>query len=139
MKRILSFAGWGVALLAIWGVLVSPSQNPANVEPSATASFSGSSQNESSVSDQINIDEASQSVEDEQTVAEEPADVEDDSALSNNNYYTNTDGNEVHSPAYTDDNSVPDGATAQCVDGTYSFSQNRRGTCSHHGGVAAWL
>ena len=33
----------------------------------------------------------------------------------------------------------PPGATAKCRDGTYSFSQHRSGTCSHHGGVAAWL
>jgi hypothetical protein len=33
----------------------------------------------------------------------------------------------------------PAGATAQCRDGTYSFSRSRRGTCSHHGGVARWL
>ncbi|MBL8195108.1 MAG: DUF3761 domain-containing protein [Blastocatellia bacterium] len=33
----------------------------------------------------------------------------------------------------------PPGARAICRDGTYSFSQNRRGTCSHHGGVAQWL
>lgn len=57
--------------------------------------------------------------------------------LSNDNYYTNVDGNQVHSPAYSD--SVPAGASAICGDGTYSFSQNRRGTCSHHGGVAQWL
>lgn len=57
--------------------------------------------------------------------------------LSNDNYYTNSAGNEVHSPAYSD--SVPSGATARCGDGTYSFSQSRRGTCSHHGGVAQWL
>lgn len=35
--------------------------------------------------------------------------------------------------------SAPDGATAQCKDGTYSFSRHRTGTCSHHGGVARWL
>jgi hypothetical protein len=57
--------------------------------------------------------------------------------LSNNNYYTNSDGNAVHSPAYS--NAVPAGATAQCRDGTYSFSQHRSGTCSSHGGVAIWL
>jgi hypothetical protein len=34
---------------------------------------------------------------------------------------------------------APAGATAICVDGTYSFSQTRSGTCSHHGGVAQWL
>lgn len=59
------------------------------------------------------------------------------SGLSNDNYYTNTQGNEVHSPAYS--NSVPAGASAICGDGTYSFSQSRRGTCSSHGGVSQWL
>ena len=34
---------------------------------------------------------------------------------------------------------APVGATARCRDGTYSFSQHRRGTCSWHGGVAEWL
>ena len=34
---------------------------------------------------------------------------------------------------------APPGATARCADGTYSFSQHHAGTCSHHGGVAAWL
>ena len=29
--------------------------------------------------------------------------------------------------------------TARCRDGSYSFSQHRSGTCSHHGGVAQWL
>lgn len=33
----------------------------------------------------------------------------------------------------------PPGATAQCRDGTYSYSQHHSGTCSHHGGVARWL
>jgi len=60
-----------------------------------------------------------------------------DNNLSNSNYYTNSNGNTVHSPAYS--NSVPSGASARCRDGTYSFSQSRRGTCSHHGGVASWL
>lgn len=35
--------------------------------------------------------------------------------------------------------SAPNGATAQCRDGTYSYSAHRRGTCSHHGGVATWF
>src|SRR2546422_115948 len=35
--------------------------------------------------------------------------------------------------------SVPIGARACCRDGTYSFSQHRRCTCSWHGGVAEWL
>lgn len=51
-------------------------------------------------------------------------------------YYTNVYGSRVQSP--TSYSSRPAGATALCRDGTYSFSQNRRGTCSHHGGVAKW-
>lgn len=58
--------------------------------------------------------------------------------LSNDNYYTNSSGNQVHSPAYSNNGDVPAGATAMCADGTYSFSQHRSGTCSHHGGVAQW-
>jgi uncharacterized protein with FMN-binding domain len=34
---------------------------------------------------------------------------------------------------------APPNATAQCKDGTYSFSAHRSGTCSHHGGVKTWL
>jgi uncharacterized protein DUF3761 len=52
-------------------------------------------------------------------------------------FYTNKDGERVQSPTYS--KTVPPGATAQCRDGTYSFSRNHRGTCSHHGGVAKWL
>jgi len=52
-------------------------------------------------------------------------------------YYTNVDGEQIQSP--TSYNSIPEGATALCRDGTYSFSRSRRGTCSHHGGVARWL
>lgn len=52
-------------------------------------------------------------------------------------YYTNSRGQRVQSPTHY--NSTPAGATALCNDGTYSFSRSRRGTCSHHGGVARWL
>ena len=58
--------------------------------------------------------------------------------LSNDNHYTNSDGTVVHAPAKSS-NGVPQGATAQCGDGSYSFSQHRQGTCSHHGGVSLWL
>jgi Protein of unknown function (DUF3761) len=33
----------------------------------------------------------------------------------------------------------PQGASALCRDGTYSFSRHHQGTCSHHHGVAMWL
>ena len=59
-------------------------------------------------------------------------------ALSNNRSYTNSDGQQVHSPAYSS-GGIAAGATAVCGDGTYSFSQHRQGTCSHHGGVSRWL
>lgn len=58
-------------------------------------------------------------------------------ATSPVHYYTNSRGNTVQSP--TQYSSQPAGASAQCRDGSYSFSQSRRGTCSHHGGVARWL
>lgn len=32
----------------------------------------------------------------------------------------------------------PHGATAQCRDGTYSYSKHFSGTCSHHHGVKYW-
>ncbi len=58
-------------------------------------------------------------------------------ARGNVRYYTCSYGNRIQSPTYY--SSTPAGATALCRDGTYSFSKNRRGTCSHHGGVAKWL
>ena len=61
------------------------------------------------------------------------------STLLNDGYYTNSKGQSVHSPSRTSDNRAPAGATAQCRDGTYSFSESRRGTCSGHGGVRRWL
>jgi hypothetical protein len=52
--------------------------------------------------------------------------------------YLNSSGHVVHRPAHAV-GGVPAGASARCRDGTYSFSEHRRGTCSHHGGVASWL
>jgi hypothetical protein len=59
--------------------------------------------------------------------------------LQSHGHYKNKAGQEVHSPAKSVDDKVPAGATAKCRDGSYSFSQHRSGTCSHHGGVASWL
>jgi len=50
--------------------------------------------------------------------------------------YINVDGVRVPSPVFSE--TRPAGATARCRDGSYSFSQHRRGTCSWHGGVAIW-
>ena len=62
----------------------------------------------------------------------------DESDLDNHGHYVNRDGNIVHAPAHTRSGAVSTGATAQCRDGTYSFSQHHSGTCSRHGGVASW-
>jgi len=59
--------------------------------------------------------------------------------LVEDGHYRNIDGAVVHSPAHTDTGAAPAGASAQCRDGSFSFSAHRRGTCSHHGGVARWL
>src|ERR1700730_14859288 len=56
---------------------------------------------------------------------------------ANNGTYVNSQGQTVLRPETC--SSAPQGATAQCRDGTYSFSRHRSGTCSHHGGVAKWL
>jgi hypothetical protein len=52
-------------------------------------------------------------------------------------YYTNSSGDLVHRPVHA--RHAPAGATAKCRDGSWSFSEHARGTCSHHGGVAVWL
>jgi hypothetical protein len=59
--------------------------------------------------------------------------------LQSHDHYRNKDGQVIHSPAKSTADQVPSGASAKCRDGTYSFSQHRRGTCSHHGGVGDWL
>ena len=58
-------------------------------------------------------------------------------ATTGRGFYTNSQGEAARRPMRA--NQAPPGASAQCRDGTYSFSAHRRGTCSHHGGVARWL
>lgn len=41
-------------------------------------------------------------------------------------------------PTPTPAPSTGNGATAQCVDGSYSYAAHHQGACSHHGGVATW-
>ena len=52
---------------------------------------------------------------------------------TSHSYYTNVSGHRVHSPS-----SSRAGASAQCRDGSYSYSEHHSGTCSHHGGVSTW-
>jgi Protein of unknown function (DUF3761) len=60
-----------------------------------------------------------------------------DKSCTDNGTYVNSKGETVKRPETC--SSAPKEATAQCRDGSYSFSRSRRGTCSHHGGVAKWL
>ena len=62
-----------------------------------------------------------------------------ESGLIERGHYINKSGQVVHSPAHTKSGKAPPGATAKCRDGSYSFSQHHRGTCSGHGGVNGWL
>jgi hypothetical protein len=76
---------------------------------------------------------------DQATPATPHARIPHDDRLLETGHYVDVDGLRVHSPAHTAPGVPPDGASAQCRDGSYSFSQHRRGTCSRHGGVARWL
>ena len=53
------------------------------------------------------------------------------------NYYRAVSSHLVHRPVQSAH--APRGASAWCGDGSWSFSESHRGTCSHHGGVAHWL
>ncbi|MGH8112979.1 MAG: DUF3761 domain-containing protein [Rhodanobacteraceae bacterium] len=55
--------------------------------------------------------------------------------LIEHGYTTNVSGQSIHRPAYTVNNAVPTGASAQRRNDADSFSTHHRGTCSHHGGV----
>ena len=59
--------------------------------------------------------------------------------LKEHGHYEDKKGESVHRPSPSTTDNAPDGATARCGDGTYSFSHSRSGTCSRHGGVAQWL
>lgn len=63
----------------------------------------------------------------------------DESNLDRHGYYTNSSGDQVHQPAKSLNGNTPVGASAQCRDGDYSFSEHHSGTCSGHDGVAKWL
>jgi Protein of unknown function (DUF3761) len=58
-------------------------------------------------------------------------------APCNDRFYVNVDGEEVHSPSCGPghDHAQP---TADCRDGSVSYSHHHSGTCSGHGGVEHW-
>jgi hypothetical protein len=63
----------------------------------------------------------------------------DEADLTSHGHYVNKEGREIHSPSKSKSGKAPPNASAQCRDGSYSFSTHHRGTCSRHGGVAQWL
>lgn len=85
----------------------------------------------------VNADAPRQEEQETSPRAEKGAPKAGGGGTSTDRYYRNIDGNLVRSPTFS--NKAPEGATARCGDGSYSFSRHRRGTCSHHGGVAGWL
>jgi uncharacterized protein YabE (DUF348 family) len=44
----------------------------------------------------------------------------------------------TRSSSDSSDNAGPAGATALCIDGSFSFALNHQGACSKHGGVSIW-
>jgi hypothetical protein len=137
----------GVISVAFWALIVffgghsllshpSTAKSTEFTTPSSTPTDE-STYNTNSSSDETTTDSTDYSTYSNDYPATDDSSNQEDSNLSNDNYYTNTYGDTVHSPAYSD--SVPSGATAQCNDGTYSFSESHRGACSYHGGVATWL
>ena len=53
----------------------------------------------------------------------------------NDRHYVNSSGHVVHSPSC---GSEPFHREAICRDGSVSYSEHRRETCSHHNGVERW-
>lgn len=96
--------------------------------------FDGKETGRTVKSDTVTTQPVTQIVNNGTYVAPAPQTSTQSQTQSSGDGYTNVDGNYVNSPS-----SNPAGATAQCNDGTYSYSQHRSGTCSHHGGVAQWL
>lgn len=153
-KKVGIVAGSIVALFLLAGITGNHQQPTANLNTTPASSAQASDESNPNVSSQPSdststIDTSSgntsaptTSTDTTPTATDNPDTTNtgaSDTNLSNDNTYTNVDGTTVHSPADSTDGTVPAGATAQCVDGTYSFSQHHSGTCSHHGGVATWL
>lgn len=63
---------------------------------------------------------------------------ERETSTCTNGTYVNSSGNTVCKPVESE-SGPPAGATAECEDGTFSFSEHHSGTCSSHGGVRRWL
>ena len=113
-----------------------------NQVPSSTSNVNSNSQNQSQVkSNSVTIPSyiAPLQIKQEPNTQQNTQVQQPTPTPSSPTYYINSSGNTVQSPTKSQDGSIPAGASARCRDGSYSFSQHRSGTCSHHGGVADWL
>ena len=113
-----------MSVLILLGLLLPPAHSFAQAEQQAQRNAAQTTQTDKSKSS-------------DKKPSTKAANAQIDKGASNPRYYTNKAGQRVQSP--TKASAAPKGATAQCGDGSYSFSQSRRGTCSHHGGVGRWL
>jgi len=98
-----------------------PSYNTSIYSTGNTNTYSRKPSNRSTVNDYYNTPTA------QQLILPQPT----------KQYYINSFDEVVERPTHYA--TPPRNASAVCRDGTYSFSRNRRGTCSHHGGVKNWL
>jgi hypothetical protein len=89
-------------------------------------------------SERLNKETAEETPE-QTTPEEETPEEESPGGECPNGTYENSNGNTVCKPYAPENGEQPAGATAECEDGTYSFSEHRSGTCSDHGGVKQWL
>ncbi|MEW2083937.1 DUF3761 domain-containing protein [Streptomyces sp. NPDC005283] len=109
-------------------------------DPTGSGSSDGYGEDDSSTVSGMGDDYSDDS---SSTVAGPGDDYSDDSSSSGSSSSTGgSDSSESDSSSSSSSGGsqqAPAGATAQCNDGTYSYSAHRRGTCSHHGGVAVWL
>ena len=111
---------------------------PASSQPAADLQTPASTAPETLDSSPVDSSETTADSDVDQYASSDDTDASDTSdATCDDDSYVSSDGDCVHRPVAAA--TAPQGASAQCNDGTYSFSEHHRGTCSHHGGVAEWL
>jgi hypothetical protein len=133
-----------VLIAFAWGRSTGPSTNaaasPAPISTQDTDNLEASAPPvaDATYSSSTDSSDATPDADDDQYATSEDSDASDaDADACDEGSYISSNGDCVHGPVAAA--TAPEDATAQCNDGTYSFSEHRQGTCSHHGGVAEWL
>ncbi|MFD5407035.1 DUF3761 domain-containing protein [Streptomyces griseorubiginosus] len=111
-------------------------QDPTGWGESEDSSISGDDPSTATSTDDTYGDDSASS---EAATAGDDTNASSSSGSSSSIGGTDSTEDDSSSSSSGDTQQAPAGATAQCNDGTYSYSAHRRGTCSHHGGVAVWL